>query len=100
MADKKSADNSQRMASNLERAAAQATLYRDAIGETQDLQQLLLRDESKILQAADQRLEIAQTERDLAREMATLREKRYKISKQQYDKEMGAFKLNGKILKS
>ncbi|MDB4346035.1 hypothetical protein OAA41_00560 [bacterium] len=98
MADKKSADNSQRMASNLERAAAQATLYRDAIGETQDLQQLLLRDEAKILQAADQRLEIAQTERDLAREMATLREKRYKISKQQYDREMGAFKLNGKIL--
>lgn len=98
MSDKKSADNAQRMASNLERAAAQATLYRDAIGETQDLEQQLLRDQAKILQAADQRLEIAQTERDLSREMAKLREKKYKISKQQYDREMGAFKLNEKVL--
>ena len=98
MASKESAKNAQKVASNIERAAAQATLYRDAIGETQDLEQQLLRDQAKILQAADQRLEIAQTERDLSREMAKLREKKYKISKQQYDREMGAFKLNEKVL--
>ena len=98
MADKKSADYAKQQASNLERAAAQATLYRDAMGETADLQQQLLRDEAKILQAADQRLDIAQTERDLAREMSQLREKKYKISKQQYDAEMNAFKLNQKVL--
>ena len=54
---------------NLEIAAKQATLYNDAIQDTADLTRELLLDQSKILEAADKRVAIAQTERDLAREV-------------------------------
>jgi len=98
MADKKSADNSQKMASNLERAAAQATLYRDAIGETADLSQQLLRDQSKILQAADQRLDIAQTERDLAREMVEVEKQLAKKSTKKLTDHKKSLELNQGLL--
>eukprot|EP00918_Siedleckia_nematoides_P057628 GHVU01125647.1.p1 GENE.GHVU01125647.1~~GHVU01125647.1.p1 ORF type:complete len:692 (-),score=81.56 GHVU01125647.1:832-2907(-) len=100
MADKKSADDSQKMASNLERAAAQATLYRDAIGETADLSQQLLRDESKILQAADQRLDIAQTERDLAREMVEVEKQLAKKSTKKLRDHKKSLDLNQDLLMS
>jgi len=57
---------------NLEIAAKQAVLYNDALQDSKNLTRELLLNQSKALEAGDKRIEIAQTQRDLTRELNEL----------------------------
>jgi len=84
---------------NLEIAAKQAVLYNDAIQDTKDLQRELLLDQTKILQASEKRVDIAQTERDLAREFNELGKRKSKLSEDDYQDKLASLNATKNILK-
>tara|TARA_R110002012_G_scaffold217939_3_gene389193 strand:+ start:8480 stop:10765 length:2286 start_codon:yes stop_codon:yes gene_type:complete len=84
---------------NLELAAKQAALYNDARQDTKDLTRELLLDETKILQAADKRVQIAKTQRDLSRELRELEKDKKNLSDDDYNLAKDNLDLSKRTLK-